>query len=124
MPSAIRVQPRGHIHPDSARSRDRERGRGVLDRAQGLLERSAGAAAGTARSCGTSQRTPRKSASPSRQQTASVSSIPPDPQRAWAQPSSSVIYQIGVFDSDANTLYFVAAAPSPIASSTTAEKPA
>ena len=55
---------------------------------------------------------------------ASANSMPAGPHFVCAQPSMSVMYQIGVFDSDANTLYFVAAAPRPIASSTNAENPA
>src|SRR5262249_26935182 len=73
---------------------------------------------------GTAATTPMNSSSPIMPNTASVSSMPVEPQRVCALPSTIVMYQIGVFDSDANTLYLVAAAPSPIASSTNAENPA
>jgi hypothetical protein len=50
--------------------------------------------------------------------------MPDDPHRVCAAPSISVTYMIGMLESDANSVYFVAAAPSPIASRTTAENPA
>src|SRR4029078_13176897 len=55
---------------------------------------------------------------------ASTLSSPAAPQRVCAQPSISVMYAIGMFDSEAYRVYLVAAAPRPIVSSTTAVKPA
>src|SRR5262245_35514630 len=49
---------------------------------------------------------------------ASTSSMMPGFQRSDAQPSTCVMYQIGMFESEASTLYFVAAAPRPMASRT------
>ncbi len=50
--------------------------------------------------------------------------MPLAPQRVCDQPSTLVMYAIGVFESEANRLYLVAAAPWPMASSTNALKPA
>src|SRR5215475_2544341 len=49
---------------------------------------------------------------------ASTSSMVPAFQRSDAQPSNCVMYQIGMFESEASMLYFVAAAPRPMASRT------
>src|SRR5437773_6180430 len=78
--------------------------------------------AGTGRGAmrATAVMTPRNSTSPRMQNTDSVMSMPPDPQRDCARPSMMVMYQIGMFESDANRLYLVAAAPRPMASSTNA----
>src|ERR1700682_620332 len=55
---------------------------------------------------------------------ASACSMALVPQRVCAQPSIRVMYAIGMFEREAKRLYLVAAAPRPIASSTTAENAA
>src|SRR5882672_1054226 len=113
---------RRRARPGAAQSTGTETGRGAA-RDRGAAQ-PMGTETGRGARRAAAAMTPMNSTRPNRQNTASVTSMPPEPQRDCALPSMIVMYQIGMFDSDANRLYLVAAAPSPMASSTNAENPA